>query len=79
MSESTDLESLNRQMREILIRSEEKHLAIAARAGISKGYLSRIVNGHRQNPTTEILVAIARATGYRVILLPEPSDDLRPM
>ena len=75
MSESTDLESLNRQMREILIRSEEKHLAIAARAGISKGYLSELVSGRKGNPSTEILVAIARATGYRVMLLPEWVDE----
>lgn len=52
---------------------------LAKDAGISKGYLSNIENGIKENPSTELLEKIARALDVNVSELFEnenPKDEL---
>ncbi|MEZ5099467.1 MAG: helix-turn-helix transcriptional regulator [Thermoleophilia bacterium] len=57
---------------------------LAARAGLSAGYLNHIVHGNRPVPTNEVIVQIAAALGvepdhfreYRIRLVTERLEEL---
>jgi DNA-binding transcriptional regulator YdaS (Cro superfamily) len=64
-------------LKEIIDNSGQTQTAWAALLGISKGYLSDIVNGNRV-PSLEVAVAIERATKGAVLAaswVPEPVVD----
>lgn len=51
---------------------------IASEAGISKETVTRLANGHENNPSKDVLVGLARATGTTVGYLLGETTDLSP-
>jgi DNA-binding XRE family transcriptional regulator len=52
---------------------------VSARCGIDQPALSRLENGHTQNPTLETLWRYAAAVGKRLVLYAEDIQDTRPV
>lgn len=53
--------------------------AVSARCGIDQPALSRLENGHTQNPTLDTLWRYAAAVGKRLVLSAEDIPDTRPV
>jgi DNA-binding XRE family transcriptional regulator len=51
---------------------------VSARCGIDQPALSRLENGHTQNPTLDTLWRYAAAVGKRLVLSAEDVEDTRP-
>ena len=51
---------------------------VSARCGIDQPALSRLENGHSQNPTLDTLWRYAAAVGKRLVLSAEDIEDTRP-
>ena len=52
---------------------------VSARCGIDQPALSRLENGHTQNPTLDTLWRYAAAVGKRLMLSAEDIQDTRPL
>jgi DNA-binding XRE family transcriptional regulator len=52
---------------------------VSARCGIDQPALSRLENGHTQNPTLDTLWRYAAAVGKRLVLSAEDIQDTRPV
>ena len=52
---------------------------VSARCGIDQPALSRLENGHTQNPTLDTLWRYAAAVGKRLLLSTEDVQDTRPV
>jgi DNA-binding XRE family transcriptional regulator len=52
---------------------------VAARCGIDQPALSRLENGHNENPTLDTLWRYAAAVGKRLVLSMEEIQDTRPI
>src|SRR5207244_4164394 len=52
---------------------------VSARCGIDQPALSRLENGHTQNPTLDTLWRYAAAAGKRLVLSAEDVQDTRPV
>jgi hypothetical protein len=52
---------------------------VSRRCGIDQPALSRLENGHNQNPTLDTLWRYAAAVGRRLVLTTEALRDTRPM
>lgn len=52
---------------------------LSARCGIDQPALSRLENGHTQNPTIDTLWRYAAAVGKRLLLCAEDIQDTRPV
>ena len=52
---------------------------VSARCGIDQPALSRLENGHTQNPTLDTLWRYAAAVGRRLVLSAEAIQDTRPV
>ena len=52
---------------------------VSARCGIDQPALSRLENGHTQNPTVDTLWRYAAAVGQRLVLSTEDVRDTRPV
>jgi DNA-binding XRE family transcriptional regulator len=52
---------------------------VSARCGIDQPALSRLENGHTQNPTLDTLWRYAAAVGRRLVLSAEAIPDTRPV
>jgi hypothetical protein len=52
---------------------------VSARCGIDQPALSRLENGHTQNPTLDTLWRYAAAVGKRLVLSAEEIQDTRPV
>jgi DNA-binding XRE family transcriptional regulator len=68
-------------LRQLKASREEAGLTLAnvsARCGIDQPALSRLENGHTQNPTLDTLWRYAAAVGKRLVLSAEDIQDTRP-
>ena len=58
-----------------LMASGQKHGEIAKKAGLSKNYLSQIINGHKK-PGVDVCESLVEVLGMKILLYKDGDSDV---
>ncbi len=76
--EYSDLRPFVAELKRVRVAAGVTLAEASRRCGIDQPALSRLENGHNQNPSLDTLWRYAAAVGLRLVLTTEPIRDTRP-